>query len=270
MKINKELFKQGVGKTVRFAHKHLPDGLIILGTGGVITTVVLACKETPGYIVVLEQAKEEDPDISKVDVAVITAKHYWKPITLCVLSLACFYLAHSEDMKRQAAALSAYAISEKALKEYKEGVISEFGESKASKVDEAIAQKHIREAVFPDTVPGQGSLFYIDNIRFPFRADMNTLERIRNELNAELYSWKGAGALDGEITINQVYNRIAAECNIKTLGSVTLGDKLGFRADLTGPIEFNKYYGHNEFDEPCCHIEFRPKPLTYNLEDIYY
>ena len=96
------------------------------------------------------------------------------------------------------------------------------------------------------------------------------LLRIRNELNAELYSWKGAGALDGEITINQVYNRIAAECNIKTLGSVTLGDKLGFRADLTGPIEFNKYYGHNEFDEPCCHIEFRPKPLTYNLEDIYY
>ena len=270
MKINKELFKHGVTSTVRFAHKHVPEGLIILGTGGVITTVVLACKETPGYVEVLEQAKEDNPDISKVDVAVITAKHYWKPISLCVLSLMCFYLAHSEDLKRQAAALSAYALSEKALREYKEGVIAELGDDKANKVEEAIAQKHIRDFDFPDNIPGQGSLFYIDNIRFPFRADIETMNRIRNDLNAELYSCSGAGMLDGEITLNQVYNRIASECGIRTLGSVTLGDMFGWRADLTGPIEYNKYYGHNEKDEPCCHIEFRPALLTRNINDLYY
>lgn len=271
MKINKEFFKQGGMKIYHFASKHAPTALVILGTGGFVATVIMACKETPSAMEAIEEAKAENPDISKVDIAVIGAKHYWKPALVGTASLACFIGAHSVDLRRQAALSAAATLSERALKEYKDKVVDEIGETKAQRISDAIAQEHIQSYQFKEgDVPGNGTLFIFDWTRQAFRGDLQEVRKLINDLNDDMFQAKGAAYFSGEITLNDLLNGLASICPGYGLGSVRLGDQMGFRVDLTGPIDLNMTYGHNNLGEPCAHIDVHPLPLTENIRDIYY
>lgn len=272
MKITKELVKASTAKAIQFASQHAPTALVGLGTAGFVVTVVTACKSTPKAIEAIEAAKKEKgEDLTIVETAKIGAKHYWKPALIGAVSIGCFVGAHSVDLKRQAALTAAYTLSERTIQEYKAKVIETLGETKADKIEDAIAEKKITSFPFTDVpVQGAGPLWIFAWTNTPFRGDLETIRRVVNDLNDDIYQCKGKAYLDGEIKLNDLLYELSLACNAPQLGSVSLGEQFGFRADLTGPINLNIRYGQNKLGEPCGFIDVHPMPLTSNIKDIYY
>ena len=63
---------------------------------------------------------------------------------LSVGSTVCLIAAHGENQRRNAALATAYALSESALKDYREKVTETVGPKKAEAVDDAVARDKLK------------------------------------------------------------------------------------------------------------------------------
>lgn len=145
-------------KNVKTAmNHHSPEILTGLGIAGMVTTVVMAVKATPKALESIEEKKKEvydeldpidvpsqalpeDVKLKPAEVVKVTWKHYIPATVTGVASIACIIGASRVNLKRNAALVTAYNLSQTALTEYKEKVVETIGEKKEQKVREAIAK----------------------------------------------------------------------------------------------------------------------------------
>lgn len=268
MQLGLNTVKVFAAKSVRYVSDHAPTILVVTGIACFCATVGEAIHATPKAVTELEALKAREEGATIVDKGKVVAKNYWRTAVLGTLSVACFIGAQKENLRRQAALTAACSLSEKAFKEYKEKIIEQIGETKEDKIDDMIAQDKISS--LPPTflgsrVPGEGALFMIDWSGAIFRANIQTLKSVINDLNDDMFK-----NFDGEITLNDCLSAISRECNAPTVRTVPLGEQFIFRPDLTGKIDLNIKYGKAPDGEPMGIIRLKPKVGCVNSDNIYY
>ena len=119
--------------------KHSSTILCLVAAGGVITTAVLAAKETPKAIQLLSKAKEENDGLTKTDIVKAVAPAYIPAVITGVLTVTCIFGANVLNKKQQAAITSAYALLSSNYKRYSGKLKELYGEEAHKNILEAMA-----------------------------------------------------------------------------------------------------------------------------------
>ena len=162
-----------VGKAGFKLKQHSPEILIAVGVAGAVTSTVLACKSTLKINDILEDDKkdlevihehadefiaDENKPYTEKDkrndligcygrISIKVVKLYAPAVILGTLSLASIIGSHRILKKRNLALGSAFAITDRAFKEYRSRVKEEIGESKEHDIFLGIKEKTIEEEV---------------------------------------------------------------------------------------------------------------------------
>ena len=142
-----------VALAVLKAQKHSPNLLFGAGVVGVVSTVVLASRATLKLNDIVDEASK---DLARIDelvhedysdkdkvkdrtivysrTALSVSKIYAPALIIGVISIGCLTGSHQILTRRNVALTAAYAGAERALREYRERVISELGPEKEQKI----------------------------------------------------------------------------------------------------------------------------------------
>lgn len=226
---------------------HSPEILTGIGIAGMITAGVLAVKETPKALRLIEEKKKElqTDKLTAKETVRTTWKCYVPSVGLTVMSTACLIGSTKVSLRRNAALATAYKLSESALTTYKEKVIETVGEKKEQSIRESIAQDKIDANPVSQNnviVIGNGTTLCYDSIsgRY-FKSSKDALQRAENDLNRRMrYS--------DYISLNEFYAEIG-------LPSIDIGDDLGWNIER-GYIEI--FFSSHIADDgtPCLDISF--------------
>lgn len=220
--------------------KHSPTILTFIGVTGLVGTAVLVGKATPKALKLID-AKIEEKNKKIREEATIngekeceqitslrpleTVKVAWKPyapaVTVGVLSATCIIGANSVNLRRQAALVAAYTLSETALGEYKQQVIETLGEKKEQLIHDKVMEEKIQKNPPPANhelaIEDDGNQLCYDAVsgRY-FRSNMETIRRIVSELNKRMF-------MHNYISLNEFYYEIG-------LDNVKIGNDLGWNS----------------------------------------
>lgn len=243
---------KNVQKSLR---RHAPEILTGIGVSGMIATAVMAAKATPKAMQLIQEAssQNEENSLTRVEKIKVAYKPYIPAIVTGAASIACIIGASSVSARRNAALVTAYTLSETALKEYKEKVIETIGEKKEKEVRDKIAKSQIEknplsnnEVVLTDK--GNALCYDAHSGRY-FKSDIETINRAVNELNRRLI-------LENTISLNEFYYEIG-------LSGTYIGDRLAWSVDR-GLIEvsFSAQLAEDGVT-PCVVLNF-VSPPTYD------
>lgn len=172
-----------ISKTTRLLNKtnikikkYSPEIFLGLGIIGIITSTVIACKNTLKVNDILDKADNDIEDVkkaletkkegyteqdSKKDLTIIYTqmgvkfvKLYAFPISLGTLSIMSIIQGHNILRKRNMAIAAAYAVVDKGFKEYRKNVIERFGE----KMDKELRYNLKAEEVEIETIDENGKV----------------------------------------------------------------------------------------------------------------
>ena len=242
------------------AVKHSPEILIALGILGAGSAIIAAVSETPKAMRLIEEARkrkqEEQEDVesevtlTKKEVVQTAWKCYIPTAALFLTSSLCIIGASSVHLRRNAALMTAYALSETAMKEYKGKVIEQVGEKKEREIRDSIANDNLQKhAVLNQTIihTGHGNTKCLDSLsgRF-FMSDRNLIDRAVNDLNRRMRS-------EMYISLNDFYSEIG-------LDPIDIGEMIGWNIDR-GNIELDISYHPDPIDgQPCLVIKYELAP----------
>ena len=131
-----------------FIKRNTPTILTCLGAIGVIATAVMAVKETPKALTLLENTKEEKgEELTKLEKFKIAGPVYIPAVITGVATIACVFGSNTISKNQQATLISAYALLENSYKEYKKKTEELYGED---------AGRQIREEIAKDKYTGDG------------------------------------------------------------------------------------------------------------------
>jgi hypothetical protein len=244
-----------VFRTVKtFTSNHSPEILTAIGIVGMIGTVVVAVKETPKAIQLLEEKKNETgcEKLPPVEVVKTTWKCYIPAAVTCVASTACLIKGSSISLRRNAALVTAYNLSKTALDEYKEKVIETVGEKKEQDIVDRVAKAKLEKDPVQNhevIVTERGNTLCYDGMfgRY-FRSDMETIRGAIRDINYDLVASSAMYA-----SLNDFYSKIG-------LKPIDIGDELGWTIDDRGlDVHFSSQLA--EDGTPCLvmHYEVAPK-----------
>ena len=220
--------------------------LSAIAVTGVGTTAYLASKATLEADAKIKEQQEQDNPTAFKDKVRYTWRLYI-PTALSGLSTVCaIILSQKLNAKRQAAVASAYLLSEKALKEYREKVVDLFGDKKATKIEDSIAADHISNSTSPEVVilNARNQLCYDGLTGRYFEANLETLRQAVNSFNRDLLC-------DGFKTLNQFFDYIG-------LPYVDTGNDIGWEEMVLVDVHFGTHLSPN--GEPVISMEHRTLP----------
>ena len=237
----------------RVMKKHGAEILTGLGIAGMITGTILAVKDTPKALELIEEKKNEE-DLEELT-PVETIKTVWKcyiPAALTIASgAACIIGGNTMNRRRLIALTAAYSLSESTLKEYKDKVLEHVGEKEERVIHEAINQERLvknpykrEEVIF--TRYGNKLFFDSYSGRY-FESDKNYLERVQNFLNDRLNSHK-------PVSLNDFYEEIGLE-------DIKIGDYVGWDRSSTGLIDLRFDSKLLDDGTPCAVLDHFTDPV---------
>ena len=231
--------------------KHSPEILIGLGVAGLLGTTVLAVRETPKVLKLLENKKKE-LDVDKLSVK-DTVKTVWKNYIPCavlaVTSVACIVGASNISARRNAALAAAYAIGNKAFSDYKEEVINLLGEEKDKEIKERVADKLLKENPVTNKeviiTDNNEHLCYDEITGRYFKSSQNKIKEAQNVINDRLRDemW---------VSLNDLYYELC-------LPNVRVGDDLGWNID-DGYLDIILSSRIAEDGTPCLTLDYSIGP----------
>ena len=262
-------FFNGVRSTM---DKHSPEILTGIGIAGMITTTVLAVKATPKALELIEEAeykKEEETvvyncKVNKVSECISSdlkplevVKAAWKPYIPAAitgsLSVACIVGASRVNFKRNAALATAYTLSEKVLKDYKDSVVETIGEKKEEKIKEKVAQKKVDKQPTSKSevvmVNSDGNVLFLEPVsnRY-FKSDVESIRKIVNDLNYRLTT-----GTEEYISLSEFYDEIG-------LSHTSISDEIGWNIYRDGQIAVDMPSAKTDKGEPCLVLDYNVSP----------
>lgn len=219
---------------------HILTGTAVLG---VVVTSYLTARATVKAVRHIDCLPDFNEVPTKRERITHDAKAVWKyyipPVASGIATVTCVVTADIQNTKRHGAAVAAYTLTEKALRDYRSAVANEVGEDK---------EREIRGSVSPDVVfVGTGKVLCLDETsgRY-FMSSKAELERARNSTNASVLS-------ELYVTLSEFYAELG-------LAPTTLSDKLGWDSDRLLELEFHGALSPE--GEPCVGFNFNYlKPL---------
>lgn len=240
--------------------KHSPEILIAVGLAGAVTSVVLAVRQTPKALKAIEKAKEEKgEELSKFETVKVAWKYYIPAGTTMLVGVLCICGAHKIDIGRNAAIMTAYSLSNDALKEYTEKNVELFGKEADDKVKEAIVQDKIDNSRVPDNMDlGQPSdeLCYDTITGRYFMSTEAKMLLAAERLNKVI-------RVDDVVSLNDLYFELGTIEPVEPIG-----DFLGWNI-ASGDIQLNITAKKAPNGKSCLVMGFRNAPF-YGYNDIEY
>lgn len=238
------------------------SSVILTGVGiaGSVTSAILAVKATPRAVRKLDLAYIEKNDVlshvlpgptqlTKREIVKVVWKDYLPAVGVQVVTIGCIIGAQTVNQRRQAALISAFSLSETALREYQERMAVE-APAKDRKVRDEIAQAKV------EAHPASGAdillahngdqLFYEPHTDRYFYSTMNKVDKAVNDLNFRILNQEYASQ-------NEFYEAIG-------LKAVSQGDEFGWTADH--PLELDKTTVLTDDDRAAVVISFVRNPIA--------
>lgn len=124
-----------------FIKRNAPTILTCLGAVGVVATAVMAVKETPKAMTLLENAKEEKgEELTKFEKVKVAGPVYIPSVLTGAATIACIFGSNVISKNQQAAIMSAYALLDNSYKEYKKKTDELYGEEAGKQIRGEIAK----------------------------------------------------------------------------------------------------------------------------------
>lgn len=192
---------------------------------------------------------DEEYEINTQKRAELTWREYIPPVVMGVCTIGSIIAAHRIETRRTAAALAAFAISEKVYDEYKEKVTEKLGVGKEQRARDEIAQRRVSDdprveeyALLGD---GKSSLCYDLFTGRPFISDIETLRRAENDINYQINR-------DYFASLSDFYDRVGLE-------RTSMSDDFGWNADKLLELHFSTALTPS--GQPCVTMDFRVAPI---------
>ena len=206
----KSLIKEGKN----FVIKHLPTITMGAGIAGFVTTVIFTADCAPKAKIALEKAKVEkgetktvyadnephdifvNGELSTIEKVKIVAPIVWPVAVMGTVSIACFIFANSMNLKRNAAALADYQLSETSLKNLKEAALKTVGEKKTNEILDAKDREAVKENQ-TIVIVGEGEQMCMDGTTgVKFSSTKNKIERAIIDTNYQILHEESASICD--------------------------------------------------------------------------
>ena len=231
---------------------HTPEILTGVGVVGMISSTVLAVRATPKAIKIIEENKKEKSvdKLEPIDIVKQTWKLYIPSAIIGVASIGCIIGSNSISVRRNAALITAYTISESAAKEYKDTVTEIIPEKKVQEIKEAIAKDHIsKDPVESHDIitTGNGNTLCYDILsgRY-FYSSADKIRRSVNVINERLLD-------QSYISLNEFFYELGLE-------GTKLGEDLGWGISQ-GLINIDFTTQLSSDDQPCLVIGYDRMPM---------
>lgn len=238
-------------KLLRGASKRSPQIFAGLGISGFCTAIVLAVKETPKALTLIDENRNEEGNITKKEVVKSCWKCYIPAGLTAIGSAACIIASTSISAKRNAALTTAYAAAMTSAKEYKDKVIEVIGEEKEKEIRQKVNQDKLdRDPITQHDVVNarrSGDLCYDPWSGRYFHTTENELKSIINDLNHTML-------LYDQISLNDFYDEIPE------LGRTKNGSDYGWEINHTGLIDLRLTTQIADNGRPCWVLGFANEP----------
>lgn len=243
-----------------FLERHSATILTCLASVGVVGTAVLAVRATPKAVKILEQTKEEKgEDLTFLEIVRTAAPGYIPAAVVGLSTIACVFGANALNKSQQASIMSAYALLDKAYREYKAKLATVPGGKEANhKAREEIVKDKYRE--YDMTFSEENELFYEDRYGKIF-------ERTREEVLRAEYQVNRIFAVKGCVSLNDFYKLLDIP---PTDEGALLGWSISAGEAFYGYcwIDFEHTLVEMEDGMECCIIEMPFPPTANYLDDM--
>ena len=243
-----------VDKVGKFVVKNLPTIAISVGIIGFVGTVALAIDESPKATKALENLKKEKEEVKFTDEVKVLAPIYWPMVTTGVFSIGCIIFANKVSLKRYAAMVAAYQLSESALTDVKEKMEKVLGKKKTTEVLDEVAKDKMRQNPVSKNqviiIGDENQLFYDALSGRYFHSSAETVRQAVNKINQRLL-------IENTMTLNEFYD----ELNIP---GIELGDSLGWNLRAMDDL-LQIYFTADKTDDerPCLILEYSVVPTHW-------
>ncbi len=228
---------------------HVPAILTGLTCVGVVSTSVMAAKNTCTAWDILKEYDEEHPDASSKDRFLKVAPVYIPTALMGAATIACAIGAHTTNRAQTAAMASAYAIAQEAAARYRDKVVETIGEKKVKEIDNKVADELLQSNPQSNQpiMFGKGEVLCFDTLssRY-FMSDMETLRKVQNDLNKVILD-------DTWVSLNELYYRLGMD-------PMNLGENLGWSVDHLLEMKFSSRL--DEHGTPCLVIDYESQPIA--------
>ncbi|MBO6285676.1 MAG: hypothetical protein J6O18_05150 [Bacilli bacterium] len=258
-------FKSVVDSVVKTVRPKMPEVLGGCAIGFTIAAVLLAVKQTYEFKEDVEELKKKkvyvDLDgepkegvLTKKETALLAAKRYYPVGILVVLDAACVIGSLKINHDRISSLLAACAVSNSALKEYKEAAKEVLGQKKQQEIQSAIDDKKLKEKPVETSnviheLSDKRTLFFEPLSGRYFRSDIESVRKALNDLNA-------AFMYEAYITLNDWYDML-------DIPRTELGDNVGWNG-VNGLVDIGPDDARIASNgEPCIALVYHTEP-TYD------
>lgn len=257
----------------RGAVKHSPTILLVMGIGGMLTSVVWAVKETPKALQAMEEKKNEMCEDSGVeldirpnlslklkDVIQTTWRYYLPSAIIFVASAACLVGGHTVSARRNAALASMYALTETTLRQYKDAITENVEPEIQEKIEDTVSQKQIQRApdprdVYVHNINPDGVLFLEPLTGHLFRSDKETIRKAANDIKQDMLN----DGFSGSATLEDFLDKLGL--NIQSDIKREIGWNIG--GNCLDDITFSAQVAAN--GDPALVLKYN-KPPIYNYD----
>lgn len=181
-------------------------------------------------------------------------KFYIPPAGVGLITVSAIIMANRVAGKEAAALAAAYAVSEKALTDYREQVVKKLGAVKEGEIHDAFAEERMKNANNREVIiAGSGDVLCFDIMsgRY-FQSSRNEIEKAEIAVNHEILGFTRGASL------SEFYDNIG-------LAPTGFSDTVGWNHDHLCRVRFSTEISVD--DKPCLAIDFveAPFPLYYKL-----
>lgn len=238
----------------KYISRNSPSILTGLGIGLGMASTVLAVTATPKAVRLLEEKKKEDQKekLTVIETVKTAGPSYIPAVLAAVGSVYCIVSASARFSKRNAILATAYALSERDLREYRDKVKETVGEKKEKEIRGKIMKDHIQNnPVDPNSIltPGGGKTLCYDNwTGRRFMSDMETLRKCENELNSRILK-------EQFVSLNELYDML-------NLDPIKMGEDFGWNFDgFHDELIHFSYFSQLDCDgNPCLVLDYDAEP----------
>jgi hypothetical protein len=215
-----------------------------VGVAGTISTAVLTGRAS---FRAARRLGEESPYLTRKEKVEKVWQFYIPPAGVGLVTVSAIVLANRVAGKEAAALAAAYAVSEKALTEYREQVIKKLGtdDEIRDKVAEARMNKdpiNSREVILAGT--GQVLCYDILSGRY-FQSSQEEIKAAENAVNFNIVNYMHA-------SLSEFYEEIGLPPN-------GMSDEMGFNANRRCAVRFSTQMSND--GRPCLAIDFLELPI---------
>lgn len=169
-----------------FLKRHSSTILTTIGAIGVVATAVIAVKDTPKALRILDEAKQEKGEELTVKEKIVTAGPVYIPaMAVGISTIACIFGANTLNKRNQAALMSAYALLDQSYKDYKRKVSDIYGEDADKKIIEEVAKEELEPRDSIDDTDDSNVVTIFDGTTM--RSFESVLDRITTDDGMEIY-----------------------------------------------------------------------------------